>query len=67
MKPTKSSIAKITEQFINNLQKDYPSTTYTIGKIANKLQNQNDVKKRCFFCKVSQINHIQNETINFNY
>lgn len=52
-KPVKSSISKITEQFINNLQKDYPATTYTISKIGYKLQNQTEFKKRCLFCQVS--------------
>lgn len=49
----KASIGKICEQFINHLQKDYPATTYTIGKIGYKLQNQNDLKKPCAFCQVS--------------
>lgn len=52
-KSAKSSIAKITEQFINYLQKDYPATTYTIGKIGYKLQNQNNLKRKCVFCNVS--------------
>ena len=51
-KASKSSISKITEQFINYLQKDYPATTYTITKIGYKLQNQNDLKRVCFFCQV---------------
>lgn len=47
----KASIGKICEQFINYLQKDYPSTTYTIGKMVYKLENQNELK-RCAFCQV---------------
>ena len=52
-KSSKSSIGKITEQFVNYLQKDYPATTYTISKIGYKLQNQNELKKKCLFCQVS--------------
>lgn len=58
-KPIKSSINRMTENFLLQLQEDFPSTLYAIFKTGNKIasvkQEQVDVK-RCQFCWVNYFN-----------
>ena len=50
-KPIKSSIFKMTEFFLNNLQNDFPSTIYTIFHTGSKLTTPNDgITEKCLFC-----------------
>ena len=51
-KPNKASLSKMTEAFINGLQRDFPATTYTIGKIGYKLQSEKNPNNKCAFCQV---------------
>jgi len=48
-----SSISKLTESFIMELEDDYPSTVYTIFKIGDKVESSYLLEQRCNFCKVS--------------
>jgi cytoplasmic tRNA 2-thiolation protein 2 len=56
--PNKASIGKMTEAFIQKLQRDFPATTYTIGKIGGKLSSIKNAQTQCSFCQVrfAQIN-----------
>jgi hypothetical protein len=35
---TRCSLAKVTESFINSLESDFPSTTYSLCRIATKIR-----------------------------
>jgi cytoplasmic tRNA 2-thiolation protein 2 len=50
----KSSIQRLTESFVNELQNDFPSTVYTIFNTGNKLKSCDEKDdKKCIICKVS--------------
>lgn len=51
--PSKATIQKLTESFVNSLQKDFPSTTYTIFNTSNKLEESNPGGQKCLLCQVS--------------
>ena len=45
-----------TSLFISNLQKDFPSTVYTVFSIGDKLQKIDDAEKCiCSLCRVSYL------------
>lgn len=48
-----SSIEKLTEFYINGLEKDFPSTVYTIFKTGNKLMKPKEYSKKCHLCQVN--------------
>ncbi|KAI7857441.1 hypothetical protein BDC45DRAFT_544229 [Circinella umbellata] len=53
-KPAKSSIERLTEEFITTLDRDFPSTVSTISRTASKLTPLNDVdlSKKCAICNM---------------
>lgn len=55
--PNKASIGKMTEAFIQKLQRDFPATTYTIGKIGGKLTSIKNAETKCSFCQVIKLLH----------
>jgi cytoplasmic tRNA 2-thiolation protein 2 len=47
----KASIGKVTECFINTLEKDFPATTYSLCRISTKVKSKNDHKDiKCLLC-----------------
>ncbi|KAI9491663.1 hypothetical protein BDB00DRAFT_766680 [Zychaea mexicana] len=53
-KPAKSSIERLTEEFITTLDRDFPSTVSTISRTASKLTplNDMDMSKKCAICSM---------------
>ncbi|XP_074603114.1 cytosolic thiouridylase subunit 2 [Brevipalpus obovatus] len=50
MKPVNSSLMKLTESYINGIEKDFPATVYTIFKTGNKLKYPDENVSKCDFC-----------------
>ncbi|XP_055943350.1 cytoplasmic tRNA 2-thiolation protein 2-like isoform X2 [Argiope bruennichi] len=57
---TKSSIQRLTESFITNLQEDFPATVFTIFRTGGKLSKQDAMleNKICFLC-MSKLDNIK--------
>ncbi|KAI8146241.1 hypothetical protein BJV82DRAFT_510110 [Fennellomyces sp. T-0311] len=53
-KPAKTSIERLTEEFITTLDRDFPSTVSTISRTASKLTplNDMDMSKKCAICSM---------------
>ncbi|KAI1297290.1 Cytoplasmic tRNA 2-thiolation protein 2-A [Halotydeus destructor] len=47
---TKSSISKLTEAFINDLQTGFPATVYTLYKISSKVKPYQLTEEKCSLC-----------------
>ena len=55
IKGTKSSLTKLTENYINGLEHDFPATVYTIFKTGNKLKHPDSNGSKCSVCQVISI------------
>ncbi|GBN34888.1 Cytoplasmic tRNA 2-thiolation protein 2 [Araneus ventricosus] len=57
---TKSSIQRLTESFITNLQEDFPATVFTIFRTGGKLSKQDGMlgSQLCFLC-MSKLDNIE--------
>ncbi|GFT48669.1 cytoplasmic tRNA 2-thiolation protein 2, partial [Nephila pilipes] len=58
----KSSIQRLTESFITNLQEDFPATVFTIFRTGGKLLKQDGVlgTETCVLCK-SKLDNIESD------
>lgn len=63
----KSSINRLTENFLNTLAEEFPSTIYTVFKTGNKITSTKgsvDCNARCQFCwSKIDINQIEDDNI----
>ncbi|CAG8463658.1 9994_t:CDS:2 [Diversispora eburnea] len=60
LRPSKSSIERLTEDFIVGLERDYPSTVSTIARTGSKLTTSNSIddENRCALCLIITVTKI---------
>lgn len=52
--PVKASLGRLSEAFINSLQRDFPATVYTLFKISSKVVPSQTSDDKCELCGVSR-------------